>query len=155
MEIAKLLLIVIGVTAVLAAVTFAVIRISRFYRERYGFSIWSGVFILFPAFMLCFFSAYSDEGGAKLLLAIAAVLCVFTVIRDIMLSGYLYGLIGFIFQLILTFLLIIMIAIVLAEILARAVRRATMREARGAFSNTAQEFRYAIVLLPVFIRWNK
>lgn len=52
MEIIELLLIIVGCLALVVAIATAIIKVSSFYRTQFGFSVWSGVLLLFLAFVL-------------------------------------------------------------------------------------------------------
>jgi len=152
MEIIVLLLIVLGIVAGLIASISIITNISKYYRTRFGFSVWSGVLILFLACILLLFSTYSNSANNRAMLAvISSILCLFTFFRDVRLSGGTYGFLGFLFQAVMTFLMFFVIILILAGILARAIARSA-RQLTGTYYNTLQEVHYAIILFPVFIR---
>lgn len=62
MIVAELLLIILGVLAIVAVSIASIVRISSFYRAKYGFSIWSGVFIMLPIIILLLVASSSNDG---------------------------------------------------------------------------------------------
>lgn len=150
MEIIELLLVVVVCLALVVAIAAAVIKVSSFYRTQFGFSVWSGVLLLFLAFVLMLIY-YGDEEPQSILLPIfSAGLCVFTIVRNIYLAGWGYGCLGMLFQGVMTLLLFFVAIIAIAGFLARATTRGTNKMS-GICSGVSQEIRYAIILLPVFI----
>ena len=151
MAFVELLLIILGLIAAFAASISIITNISSYYRNKYGFSIWSGVLILFLAFILILMSTSSSFSGNSAFVVFSALICVFTIIQDIRLAGFSYGLLGFLFQSVMTLLLFLIIIFVIAVAIARAVTRST-RLITGRYAGVFQEVRYAIILFPVFIR---
>lgn len=151
MAFVELLLIFLGLIAAFAASISIITNISSFFRNKYGFSIWSGVLILFIAFMLILVSTSSSVSGNSVLVVLSLIICVFTIIQDVRLAGFAYGLLGFIFQSVMTLLLFLIIIFAISVAIARAVTRST-RFMTGRYAGVFQEVRYAIILFPVFIR---
>ena len=147
MEIAELLLIIAGCLALVAA---AIIKVSSFYRTQFGFSVWSGVLLMFLAFVLMLIYYGGEKPPSILLPILSAGLCAFTIVRNICLAGWGYGCLGMLFQGVMTLLLFFVVIIAIAGLLARATTRGTNRMS-GICSGVSQEIRYAIILLPVFI----
>lgn len=150
MEIAELLLIIVGCLALVAAIVAAIIKVSSFYRTQFGFSVWSGVLLMFLAFILILIYSASENPQSILLPILSAGLCAFTIVRNICLAGWGYGCLGMLFQVVMTLLLFFVVIIAIAGLLARATTRGTNRMS-GICSGVSQEIRYAIILLPVFI----
>lgn len=150
MEIAELLLIIVGCLALVAAIVAAIIKVSSFYRTQFGFSVWSGVLLMFLAFILILIYSASENPQSILLPILSAGLCAFTIVRNICLAGWGYGCLGMLFQGVMTLLLFFVVIIAIAGLLARATTRGTNRMS-GICSGVSQEIRYAIILLPVFI----
>ena len=141
MEIAELLLIIAGCLALVAAIAAAIIKVSSFYRTQFGFSVWSGVLLLFLAFVLMLIYYGGEKPQSILLPILSAGLCAFTIVRNICLAGWGYGCLGMLFQGVMTLLLFFVVIIAI---------RGTNRML-GICSGVSQEIRYAIILLPVFI----
>ena len=146
MEIAELLLIIAGCLALVAAIAAAIIKVSSFYRTQFGFSVWSGVLLLFLAFVLMLIYYGGEKPQSILLPILSAGLCAFTIVRNICLAGWGYGCLGMLFQGVMTLLLFFVVIIAIAGLLARGTNRMS-----GICSGVSQEIRYAIILLPVFI----
>ena len=155
MEIIELLLIIVGCLALVVAIATAIIKVSSFYRTQFGFSVWSGVLLLFLAFVLMLIYYGGEKPQSILLPILSAGLCAFTIVRNICLAGWGYGCLGMLFQGVMTLLLFFVllffvVIIAIAGLLARATTRGTNRMS-GICSGVSQEIRYAIILLPVFI----
>lgn len=150
MEIIELLLIIVGCLALVVAIATAIIKVSSFYRTQFGFSVWSGVLLLFLAFVLMLIYYGGEKPQSILLPILSAGLCAFTIVRNICLTGWGYGCLGMLFQGVMTLLLFFVVIIAIAGLLARATTRGTNRMS-GICSGVSQEIRYAIILLPVFI----
>ena len=69
MEIIELLLIIVGCLALVVVIATAIIKVSSFYRTQFGFSVWSGVLLLFLAFVLMLIY-YGGEKPQSILLPI-------------------------------------------------------------------------------------
>ena len=151
MEIVELLLIILGVFAIVAISIAFIVRISSFYRAKYGFSIWSGVFIMLPIIILLLVASSSNDGLSIIIEAISLLLIAFTLVQDIRLAGLAHGTLGFLFQLFMIMAIFFIIIFALAGMLARGITKRTNRLI-GGYSSTFAEARYGIILLPVFIR---
>lgn len=76
MEIIELTLAIVGCLILVVAVSAAIIKISSFYRTQFGFSVWSGVLLLFLAFILML-AYYGNKKPQSILLPIlSAGLCI-------------------------------------------------------------------------------
>lgn len=150
MEIVELLLIIVGCLALVVAIAAAIIKVSSFYRTQFGFSVWSGVLLMFLAFILILIYSASENPQNIILPVISAGLCILTFARNTYLAGWGYGFLGMLFQSIMTLLLLFVGIIAIAGALARATTRGTNRIS-GLCSGVTQEIHYAIILLPVFI----
>lgn len=52
MEIVEVFLFIVAAIAVIAILASIIKKISSYYKQRFGYSIWSGVFVLILAFSL-------------------------------------------------------------------------------------------------------
>jgi len=138
---------VLGVFATISII----IKISTFYRLRYRFSIWSGVFFLLIVIVFLLLGAYSTGISSNILVISSATLCIFTIIQDIRLSNTTHGLLGFCFQVVLVLLLLFILLMMLVHGIANIVVHKT-RSLTKPNVGIVQEMRYAIILFPVFIR---
>ena len=154
MEIIELLLIILGLGAVIVLSIKLITRMALFYRTMYGFSIWSGVLFLIISMALLALNEGDSSNNHILLSAIAGAIVLFTLVQDIRLSGVVYGILGFVFQIVMTFVFFFLFIIMLACFLGRIVTRQTRRIDNSLLGIT-EEIRYAIILLPVFIQVSK
>ena len=88
------LLIVVGCLALVVAIATAIIKVSSFYRTQFGFSVWSGVLLLFLAMVLMLIYYGGEKPQSILLPILSAGLCAFTIVRNICLVGWGYGDLG-------------------------------------------------------------
>ena len=114
MAFVELLLIILGLMAALVASVSIITNISLFYRIPFGFSIWSAVLILFLAFILILMSTSSNVSGNSAFTVLSAIICVFTIIQDVRLAGFAYGILGFLFQSVMTLLLFLIVIFIIA-----------------------------------------
>lgn len=154
MEIIGLLLIILVFGAVIALSIKLIMRIALFYRTMYGFSIWSGVLFLIAAIAIFALNEEDSSNNHILLSVIACAIALFTLVQDIRLSGVMYGSLGFIFQIVMTFVIFFLLIIILACFIGRIVTMQARRLDNSLFG-VGEEIRYAIILLPVFIRVSK
>jgi len=151
MEVIGFLLILATLVAGVAITITAITKVSAFYREQYGFSIWSGVLLLICALILVALSGSSDVMGSYFSSIIACLISIYTLIQDVRLSGFKYGILGFLFQIAMTFFLFIILLMDIAILIGKYIVRGT-RRMTNTLGDTTQEIRYAIVLFPIFIR---
>lgn len=147
----ELLIILLCLFAGFIASVSIITKISIHYRTHYGFSIWSGVIILLVAFVILLMCNFQSNEGSIFSFVLSGGLCLFTLAQDIRLCGWLYGMLGMAFQIIMTMLIFVFVLIIIARIIARMIFRRT-RSSPTSFYNAAQELQYAIILFPVFIR---
>lgn len=81
-------IIAIAVVSVIGVISF-VRNVSSYYRDRFRFSIWSGVFILF--FAIALFILASSGTGTVVCEIVAVLLVVFVIYKDIRLAGLDWG----------------------------------------------------------------
>lgn len=121
------LLFLVAVIVVLIAIvtgTITVLKnISEFYRQRFQFSVWSGVLLLILALSLFIISGSTGGQGASMyvLVVISAILTVLTVYNDIRLAGFGWGTLAIGLQIILSFCLLFIIMFVLIAYIIRRV----------------------------------
>ena len=92
MELLSLVAIVaIAIVSVIGVISF-VRNISAYYKDRFRFSIWSGVFIFLFAIALLILGASSSAGsGVFVVELIAAILAALVIYKDIHLAGFGWG----------------------------------------------------------------
>ena len=144
----ELLLLFASVIIVFFALLSIVLYISNFYRDRYGFSVWSGILILFFSFVIFLIYSASHDG---ILIAVPVILCVYTFIQDIRLSGWLHGILAFLFQTIITLFLVFIIIILISHMIIQMLTKRTLNS-RKPYTQVFHEIHYGIILFPVFIR---
>ena len=151
MEVINYLLILAALVAVVAFTITAITKVSAFYRGQYGFSIWSGVLLLICALVLVVLSDSADVAGNYFCSISACLINLYTLIRDVRLSGLKYGILGYLFQIITTLFLFIILLMDIAIMIGKRIVRGT-RRMTTTLGDTTLEIRYAIVLFPIFIR---
>ncbi len=115
---------VIVVTVAIITGTSTVLKnISEFYRQRFQFSIWSGVLLLMLAVSLFVISGSADSQGAPMyaLIVIAAILAGLTAYNDIRLAGFGWGALAIGLQIVLSFCLLFIIMFALIAYIIRRV----------------------------------
>lgn len=104
MELAELLLIILGLLFIIFISIATIVRISSFYRNKYGFSVWSGVIVLLPVLILSA-TAYGSDIVNTMLVIAGVILIGYAIVQDIRLAGPFYGTLAFLFQVLMTLLL--------------------------------------------------
>lgn len=116
MELLTLSTIIAGVIAAIIGVIVIVRKISAFYKQRFQFSIWSGVllFVLALSIIVIIGTASVSELTMYVLLAIAALLAILTIYNDIRLSGIGWGTLAVTLQILfsLCFVFLILFALI-------------------------------------------
>lgn len=121
------LLFLVAVIVVMIAIvtgTITVLKnISEFYRQRFQFSVWSGVllFMLASSLLVISESMRGQESPVYPLVVIAAILAALTVYNDIRLAGFGWGALAIGLQIILSFCLLFIIMFVLIAYIIRRV----------------------------------
>lgn len=116
MELLTLSAIIAGVIAAIIGVIVIVRKISVFYKQRFQFSIWSGVllFVLALSIIVIIGTASVSELTMYVLLAIAALLAILTIYNDIRLAGLGWGTLAVTLQILfsLCFVFLILFALI-------------------------------------------
>lgn len=116
MELLTLAAIIAGIIAVIIGLIVVIKKISAFYKQRFQFSIWSGVLLLVVALALLLIS--SADGTTQqivyVMLVIAAILALLTIYNDIRLAGVAWGGLAVLLQIIfaLSFVFLIIFALI-------------------------------------------
>lgn len=89
MELLTLAAIIAGIIAVIIGLIVVIKKISAFYKQRFQFSIWSGVLLLVVALALLLISSAdgTTQQTVYVMLVIAAILALLTIYNDIRLAG--------------------------------------------------------------------
>ena len=92
MELLSLVAIIaIAIVSVIGVISF-VRNISAYYKDRFRFSIWSGVFIFLFAIALLILGASSSTGsGVVVVELMVAILAALVIYKDIRLAGFGWG----------------------------------------------------------------
>ena len=93
MELLTLAAIIAGIIAVIIGLIVVIKKISAFYKQRFQFSIWSGVLLLVVALALLLISSAdgTTQQTVYVMLVIAAILALLTIYNDIRLAGVAWG----------------------------------------------------------------
>ncbi len=130
MELLTLAVIVIVMIAIVAGTITVLKNVSNFYRERFRFSIWSGVFLFALALSLVILAGSSSTQGTSTYIVgiISAIIVAITIYNDIRLAGFGWGTLAVCLQILLSFCLLF---IVIFTVIAYIVRRIfNVRESR-------------------------
>ena len=112
MELLSLVAIIaIVIVSVVGVISF-VRNISAYYRDRFRFSIWSGVFILLFAMALLILAGYSGSGVFVVEL-VAALLAALVIYKDIRLAGLGWGVLAVGLQILFAISFLFMLTILL------------------------------------------
>ena len=115
MELLTLAAIIAGIIAVIIGLIVVIKKISAFYKQRFQFSIWSGVLLLVVALALLLISSAdgTTQQTVYVMLVIAAILALLTIYNDIRLAGVAWGGLAVLLQIIfaLSFVFLIIFAL--------------------------------------------
>lgn len=116
MELLTLAAIIAGIIAAIIGLIVVTKKISAFYKQRFNFSIWSGVLLLVGALALLL--ASTSDGVSRqamyIMTGISVILAILTIYNDIRLAGFAWGSLAVIFQIVfsLSFIFLIFFALV-------------------------------------------
>ena len=116
MELLTLAAIIAGIIAAIIGLIVVTKKISSFYKQRFNFSIWSGVLLLVGAFALLL--ASTSDGVSRqamyIMTGISVILAILTIYNDIRLAGFAWGSLAVILQIVfsLSFIFLIFFALV-------------------------------------------
>ena len=116
MELLTLAAIIAGIIAAIIGLIVVTKKISAFYKQRFNFSIWSGVLLLVGAFALLL--ASTSDGVSRqamyIMTGISVILAILTIYNDIRLAGFAWGSLAVILQIVfsLSFIFLIFFALV-------------------------------------------
>lgn len=115
-------IIAILIICVIAATT-AIVKVSAFYRQRFGFSLWSGVllFVVAVSILLIAETAPIKVQTQYVLMGILAILVILTGLNDVRLAGYAWGALAFCLQIVLSLCFVILILVALVGLVLRRV----------------------------------
>lgn len=116
MELLTLAAIIAGIIAAIIGLIVVTKKISAFYKQRFNFSIWSGVLLLVGALALLL--ASTSDGVSRqamyIMAGISVILAILTIYNDIRLAGFVWGSLAVILQIVfsLSFIFLIFFALV-------------------------------------------
>lgn len=116
MELLTLAAIIAGIIAAIIGLIVVTKKISAFYKQRFNFSIWSGVLLLVGALALLL--ASTSDGVSRqamyIMAGISVILAILTIYNDIRLAGFAWGSLAVILQIVfsLSFIFLIFFALV-------------------------------------------
>ena len=146
MEFLELVLILAALIAALVFLLVWIRKVSIYYRTRYHFSLWSGVFLILlalPCVVIPLLNA-----GSWIPVAIGGALLLFTAIRDLRLAGLGMGFLALLFQLVMSALFLAALA---AALVGRLVSHLPgLRAARRG--GLLGELACGALLMPAFIK---
>lgn len=115
MQLLTIAAVVAGVIAIVVFLIIAVKKVSTFYKQRFQFSIWSGVLLLVMALASLLIS--TTDGVTQQMIYITSgvsfILAALTIYNDIRLAGFVWGCIAILLQIVfsLSFVLLIFLAL--------------------------------------------
>lgn len=111
--VAIIAVVVVGAIAAIAAIA----KVTAFYKQRFSFSIWSGVLLFVLALSLSVIAIATDIGtqGQFILLTLSAFLVLLTGYNDIRLAGGGWGVVALCLQMLfsLGFILVVAVALIM------------------------------------------
>lgn len=116
MELLTLAAIIAGIIAAIIGLIVVTKKISAFYKQRFNFSIWSGVLLLVGALALLL--ASTSDGVSRqamyIMTGISVILAILTIYNDTRLAGFAWGSLAVILQIVfsLSFIFLIFFALV-------------------------------------------
>ncbi len=116
MELLTLAAIIAGIIAAIIGLIVIIKKISAFYKQRFNFSIWSGVLLLVGALALLL--ASTSDGVSRqtmyIMTGMSAFLAILTIYNDIRLAGFAWGSLAVILQIAfsLSFVFLIIFALI-------------------------------------------
>lgn len=150
MEMLELVLIIAGLAAFLIGVVVVVKRCAQFFRQKYGFSVWSGVLLVVLGIVLIGYDIAHYSGENYILFIVGGLLFALTIVQDIRFAKWM-GITAFLFQ---GFLAIVFIFLVVLAVLSYILKAFTKRNnaVLDYITGTTRDFREGIMLLPAFLR---
>ncbi|MBO5448557.1 MAG: hypothetical protein J5994_04450 [Ruminococcus sp.] len=123
MELLALAAIIVVMIAIVAGTITVLKNVSDFYRERFRFSIWSGVFLFVLALFIVILSESISARGssAYIVRIISTIFVAITIFNDIRLAGFGWGTLAVCIQILLSFCLLFIIIFALIAYIARRV----------------------------------
>lgn len=116
MELLTLAAIIAGIIAAIIGLIVVTKKISAFYKQRFNFSIWSGVLLLVGTLALLL--ASTSDGVSRqamyIMTGISVILAILTIYNEIRLAGFAWGSLAVILQIVfsLSFIFLIFFALV-------------------------------------------
>lgn len=123
MGLIEMLLIIVGAIAVILALITIVHRASRYYRERYNISIWSGVLLLLFTIVTGGFAFTHFDTPSIPLIIVAVILFVLTAFLDVRHAGFGMGFLALLLQAFLSASFVLVIAVSVIAFAFRSIRR--------------------------------
>ena len=119
MELVEVIVMITAVIAAAIGVIYIITRITSFYKQRFGFSIFSGVILMVLSISLLYFSTTKQTSASIFLRVVSACLAIFTFVRDVQLARFVYGICAFIIHVVLAVLSFVIVAFVFAALIIR------------------------------------
>ena len=150
MEVLELILIIAGIIALIIGIVAVIQNCVKFFRQKYGFSVWSGVLFLIFGIVIVGYDITHYMAENMVLLIVGGLLFLLTLIQDIRLAKWM-GICAFILQM---FLSLVFIALIALAVFAFIIKTITKRSNAviDYLTGTTRDFREGIMMLPQFLR---
>lgn len=147
MEILTLATVIAGIIATMIGLIIAIKKVSVFYRQRFQFSIWSGVllFVLVLALTLVSASEGTTQYAVYIMMGIAVILVVLTIYNDIRLAGFAWGCLAVLLQIIFSLSFVFLVVFVLIGIMMKKlfhIHNTLLSTFFGSFGIKAELFQF-------------
>lgn len=148
MEFLTIVAIIAIVLAGAIAAIAALVKVTAFYKQRFGFSIWSGVLLFILALSLSVVAIATDLGTQCqfVLLTLSAFLVLLTGYNDVRLAGGGWGVVALCLQILFSLGFILVVVVVLSMFVLQKV----FKVHRLAFGNSFS-IRNELLLLALFL----
>ncbi len=144
-------IIAILIVGIIAAAT-AIVKVSAFYKQKFSFSLWSGVLLLVVAVSLLLIAetAPIEAQTRYVLMGISAILVILTGFNDVRLAGYAWGALAFCLQIVLSLCFVVLIFIALIGFVLKRVFK-LQGSLLNSFFGTHASLKAELLLLAYFL----
>lgn len=149
MEIVEIFLFIVAALAIVAILASTIKKISSYYKQRFDYSIWSGVFILILSFSLIGIDLTLYYGENIPLFIVAGLLILITFVQDLRLSGLTFGFAGILFQLLMAVIFVFILAGLFLGLLIKVITKRSSK-ALNTLLGTTTDFWDGVLALPAF-----
>lgn len=123
MELLSLAAIIAGLIAAVIGIIIIIKKIAAFYKQKFNFSIWSGVLLIVLALSLTLITGTTNLSvqATYILIAFAAIFTILTIYNDIRLAGCGWGILAIALQLLFAFFFIFLILFLVIAYVAKKI----------------------------------